>query len=306
MGATLHDFGQGKRLLTRFALYLLRPGVIFFQLFKLLRVALQYRDHRLKFRQLVTVLLNKARRFLRFIQTLLNFIHAIGQRFIGQQVQTRQETVEQRNALFRLFVLRLLLLVITFVAAQRAFQLVATGIQLANFRFRIVVKRHRQVTADKAAERLMQTLGFLDVERQGRKTFRQHFTLGVQALNAAFARGAAKQRHRREARITPLAVGGLHHYRFFQLVDVEHAVIEGLRIPFNEVEIFRAIFQPFQILGDLRQIRHHDRMARRTIQRGEVRRVVQADVIINFRQQYAAKTFSQRVKARVFGTARLA
>ncbi|WP_231106152.1 hypothetical protein, partial [Enterobacter asburiae] len=35
------------------------------------------------------------------------------------------------------------------------------------------------MAADKSAERLVQTLGFLHVKRQGRKTFRQRFTLGV-------------------------------------------------------------------------------------------------------------------------------
>lgn len=69
MGPALHNFRQGKSLLTRIALGLLRIGVIFFQLLKLLRIALQHRNNRLQLRQLVTVLLNKARGLLRFVQT---------------------------------------------------------------------------------------------------------------------------------------------------------------------------------------------------------------------------------------------
>lgn len=69
MGPALHNFRRGKSLLTRIALGLLRIGVIFFQLLKLLRIALQHRNNRLQLRQLVTVLLNKARSLLRFVQT---------------------------------------------------------------------------------------------------------------------------------------------------------------------------------------------------------------------------------------------
>ena len=54
MGPALHNFRQGKSLLTRIALGLLRIGVIFFQLLKLLRIALQHRNNRLQLRQLVT------------------------------------------------------------------------------------------------------------------------------------------------------------------------------------------------------------------------------------------------------------
>ncbi len=69
MGPALHDFRQRKGLLTRIALGLLRIGVIFFQLLKLLRIALQYRDDRLQLRQLIAMLLNKAHCLLRFVQT---------------------------------------------------------------------------------------------------------------------------------------------------------------------------------------------------------------------------------------------
>ena len=41
VGTTLNHFAQRKRLLTRVALHLLRIGIVFFQLFKLFRVALQ-------------------------------------------------------------------------------------------------------------------------------------------------------------------------------------------------------------------------------------------------------------------------
>ena len=128
----------------------------------------------------------------------------------------------------------------------------------------------------------------------------------MQTLNAAFTRGAAKPRQRREARVAPLAIGHLNDNRFFQLIDAEYAVIEGLRIALDQIEIFRTIFQPFQLFGDLRQIGYHDRVTRRAIQRGEVRGVFKADIVINFRQQYATKTFRQRVKARIFRPSRLA
>ena len=47
-------------------------------------------------------------------------------------------------------------------------------------------------------------------------------------------------------------------------------------------------------------------MARWAIQRGEVRRIVEANVVIDFRQQHAAKALRQRVQTRVFRAARLA
>ena len=87
-----------KRLLTRLALHLLRPGIVFFQLLKLFRVALQDRDNRLQLRQLIAVLLHEARGFLRFIQALLDLVHAIGQGVIRQQIQARQNTVKGRDA----------------------------------------------------------------------------------------------------------------------------------------------------------------------------------------------------------------
>ena len=46
-------------------------------------------------------------------------------------------------------------------------------------------------------------------------------------------------------------------------------------------------------------------MARWAIQRGEVRRIFEANVVINFRQQDAAKALRQRVQTRVFRAARL-
>ena len=47
-------------------------------------------------------------------------------------------------------------------------------------------------------------------------------------------------------------------------------------------------------------------MAGRTVERGVIRRIIEAHVIVDFRQQYAAKTFRQRVQALIFRTARLA
>jgi hypothetical protein len=55
---------------------------------------LQNGDQRFKFCQLIAVLLNKAHGFLRLVQTLLNFINPVSERFIRQQVQARQKTVE--------------------------------------------------------------------------------------------------------------------------------------------------------------------------------------------------------------------
>ncbi len=170
VGPALHNFRQGKSLLTRIALGLLRIGVIFFQLLKLLRIALQHRNNRLQLRQLVTVLLNKARGLLRFVQTFLDLVHAVGQRIIRQQVQARQQAVERRHALFRLLVLHTVLLVIAFMGAQRTLQLAAAAVEFADLFFRIVLESHRQMAADKAAEGLVQALGFLHIERQGRKT----------------------------------------------------------------------------------------------------------------------------------------
>ncbi len=252
------------------------------------------------------MLLHEARGFLRFIQTLLDLIHAVGQRVVCQQIQARQNTVKGRNALFRLLELDATLLVVAFMTGNRPFQFATAGIEFANFRFRVGFEGHGQMAADKAAKRLMQTLGFLHVKRQRRKAFRQRFTLGVQAFDAAFARGAAKQRQFREAGVAPLTVGDFDHHRFFQLVDAEYAVIERLRIPFDQVEIFRAIFQTGKLLRNQRQIRHHDRVTRRAIQCREVRRIVQADIVVNLRQQHAAKTLCQGIEARVFRTARLA
>src|SRR5690606_17605287 len=128
--------------------------------------------------------------------------------------------------LFRLFKLNAALLVVIFMAGNCALKLATAGVELANFRFRVSLKGHSQMATDKAAKCLMQALGFLHVKRQRRKTFRQCFTLSVQALNTTFTRGAAKQRKFREARVTPLTVSDFHHYRFFQLVNAEHAVIE--------------------------------------------------------------------------------
>ncbi|MNL19294.1 hypothetical protein D3C87_1404870 [compost metagenome] len=72
----------------------------------------------------------------------------------------------------------------------------------------------------------------------------------MQAFDAVFTRGAAKDRQRREARITPLAIGDFHHHRFFQFVYAEYAVIKGLRVPFDQIEIFRTFFKPFQLFSD--------------------------------------------------------
>ena len=84
MRPTRYDFRQSKRLLTRIALLLLRIRIVFFQLFKLLRVALKNGNDRLQLCQLIAVLLYEARGFLRFVKALLDFIHAIGQRVVGQ------------------------------------------------------------------------------------------------------------------------------------------------------------------------------------------------------------------------------
>ena len=75
---------------------------------------------------------------------------------------------------------------------QRTLQLDATAVELADFGFRIGLKRHRQMAADKAAKCLMQTLGFLYIKGERSKTFREHFTLSMKAFNAAFARRTTK------------------------------------------------------------------------------------------------------------------
>ena len=122
MRPTLYDFGQCESLLTCITLYLLGIRVVFFELFKLLGVILQNRNDRFQFGQLIAMLLNKACRFLGFIQAFANFVHAIGERIICQQIQSRQQAVQGRDALFRLFKLHTLLLVIIFMIGQRTFQ----------------------------------------------------------------------------------------------------------------------------------------------------------------------------------------
>ena len=134
---------------------------------------------------------------------------------------------------------------------QRALEFAAAAIEFADLFFRIVIKGNSQMATDEAAEGLMQALRFLHVKRQRSKTLGETFTLGVQRFDAVFTGGAAKQRQRRETRIAPLAVGNLHHHRFFQLIDAEYAVIEGLRIAFDQIQVFRAIFQPFELLRHL-------------------------------------------------------
>ncbi|SSM24412.1 Uncharacterised protein [Klebsiella pneumoniae] len=56
------------------------------------------------------------------------------------------------------------------MGAQRTLQLAAAAVEFADLFFRIVLESHRQMAADKAAEGLVQALGFLHIERQGRKT----------------------------------------------------------------------------------------------------------------------------------------
>ncbi len=139
------------------------------------------------------------RRFLGFIQPFADLIDAIGQRFILQQCKARKQAVQLSHAFFRLLKLRTLLLIIALVGAQRPLKLIAARVEFADFSFRIVFKGHRQMVADKAAECLMQALGLLNIKRQCRETFRQGFTLLMQAFNAIFTRRTAKQRQRREA-----------------------------------------------------------------------------------------------------------
>ncbi len=47
-------------------------------------------------------------------------------------------------------------------------------------------------------------------------------------------------------------------------------------------------------------------MTRRAIQGGEVRRVLQGDIVIDLRQQYPTETFGQGDQARILGATRLA
>ncbi|SVM42997.1 Uncharacterised protein [Klebsiella pneumoniae] len=58
------------------------------------------------------MLLHEASGFLSFVKAFLDLIHAIGQRVIGQQIQTRQQAIECGYALFSLLILRPVLLVI--------------------------------------------------------------------------------------------------------------------------------------------------------------------------------------------------
>ncbi len=55
---------------------------------------------------------------------------------------------------------------------QGALQLGTAGVKLADMRFGILLKVDRQMHADKAAERLMQMLHFLHVERECGVAFR--------------------------------------------------------------------------------------------------------------------------------------
>ncbi len=189
---------------------------------------------------------------------------------------------------------------------QRALQLGATGVELAELRFGIFLEGDRQMRADKAAERLMQTLRFLHVERERGVAFRQAIALDVQLLQLIFTRGAAEQRHLGKAGIAPLTLRHLHHHRVLQLFHGEDAVVERLRIALNQVEIFRALFQTVELLAHQRQIRHHDSVARRAVERREVRRILQRDVVVNFRKQHAAEAFRQLRQTRIFRAARLA
>lgn len=116
------------------------------------------------------MLLNKARGLLRFVQTFLDLVHAVGQRIIRQQVQARQQAVERRHALFACsYCTRFCWLSLSWALSARS----SSPRRLLSLRilfFRIVLESHRQMAADKAAEGLVQALGFLHIERQGRKT----------------------------------------------------------------------------------------------------------------------------------------
>ncbi|MNS88005.1 hypothetical protein D3C72_1219630 [compost metagenome] len=80
----------------------------------------------------------------------------------------------------------------------------------------------------------------------------------MQTFNTVFACGTTKQRQRWETGIAPLTIGDFHHHRFFKLIHAEDAVIKGLRIAFDQVEIFRTLFQAFKLVGNQGQIRHND------------------------------------------------
>ena len=193
--ATLHHFSQRERLLFSLTLHALRLRVVLLQLFMLLRIALQHRQQRFQLGQRHAVLLDMTRGVLRFFQLFADLVDAVLQRFIVQQRHQRHQAVERGNALFGLFILLTLLLVLRFVIVQRTFDLATTGVQAADLRFRVGVERHRQMGTDKAAESLVRALGFLHVERQRGVALRQRFTLGMQHFQTVFARRAAEQRH---------------------------------------------------------------------------------------------------------------
>ena len=108
--------------------------------------------------------MNKARRFLGLIQPFLDFVNAVGQRIVRQQVKARQQAVEGGNPLFRLLKLHPVLLVVAFMRVERALQLAAAAVELTDLFFRIVFKRDGQMATDKATEGLVLTLRFLHVE----------------------------------------------------------------------------------------------------------------------------------------------
>lgn len=149
---TLHHFSERERLLFRLTLHALRLRVILLQLFMLLRIALQHRQQRLQLGQRHAVLLNMTRGVLRFFQLFAHLVDAVLQRFIVQQRHQRHQAVERGNTLFGLIVLLTLLLVLRFVIVQRAFDFATADVQAADLRFRVGVERHRQMSADKAAE----------------------------------------------------------------------------------------------------------------------------------------------------------
>ena len=55
------------------------------------------------------------------------------------------------------------------------------------------------MVTDKAAERLMEALGFLHIKRQSRKALDRLSRSACSVSTRLFTRGAAKQRQRREA-----------------------------------------------------------------------------------------------------------
>ncbi|MOA32765.1 hypothetical protein D3C78_1540090 [compost metagenome] len=71
----------------------------------------------------------------------------------------------------------------------------------------------------------------------------------MQYFQAILTCGTAKQRHSRVTRVTPLAFGSFNQHRAVLFFDGEYAVIERLRIPLDQIEIFRTVFQPFQHLA---------------------------------------------------------